>query len=467
MATAFFPQGMESYNNTTTAPFTSPYHTWKGTGKYSYPVGITSGNMRPLTNRDYTNDVIYKQGLARPLKWNYRLGTQTTPAYESENYYNLNRIPRSSAGLALVSQLTDFPGCFSVKQNRVDEIDGVSQSQKDCTYCKGVGMVVDFKPNTYLTNNPQPVCTTPLFCCNEPKKALLRVRPASTNLKKNYFTTLQQYRQNRCLTYDQRVFNFQTPLNVVTQQAIIDNNPYVTPATLASAKPGDPLTILNTYFANCYPNTGNTFTQEELIMSGFYLIKNAGLFDDEDITRFYNSDIGPSIAKFVDFISNLNSGKSEEAVFIFTEFLTNPYVNNSFLTGPSNSLNCKLVVYKPNNPQFAVQGSVLSSTRTLKLGLTTIEKERYIQNRENGYALASLNPGGQPITPFIYKSKSAPCTNVLPLIFSKVTTNPKICSITSNDFLDKSIHNITQTIGGPNVATNGISATMPGGQPLG
>ena len=41
------------------------------------------------------------------------------------------------------------------------------------------------------------------------KKALKRVRPASTNLKKNYYTTHKQYMQNRCQTYEQRVFNFQ------------------------------------------------------------------------------------------------------------------------------------------------------------------------------------------------------------------------------------------------------------------
>ena len=35
---------------------------------------------------------------------------------------------------------------------------------------------------------------------------------------------------------------------------------------------------------------------------------------------------------------------------------------------------CKLVVYKPNNPQFAQQGGVTSSTRTLKLNVTTIDK---------------------------------------------------------------------------------------------
>jgi hypothetical protein len=467
MSTAVFPQGMESYNNTETAPFTAQYNSWKGTGRFSYPIGITSGNIRPLTNQDYTNNTPYKHGLARPLKWNYRIGTQTRTNASQESYNTFDRTSRSSAGLALVSQLIDFPGRYSVKHNKKDEINNVLKTEKDCIDCRGVGMVVDYKPSPYLTNNPLPVCTNPLFCCNEPRKALLRVRPASTNLKNNYFTTLQQYRQNRCLTYDQRIFNFQTPLDAATQESIYKNNPYITPASLRLAKPGDPLTELNTYVANCYPNTGNILAVDEIVMTGFYLLKNSGVFTQEDIDTFYQSNVGSSIKAFTEFISNLKSGRSVEAALIFEDFITNPYANNSLLTGPSNSTNCKLVVYKPNNPQFAVQGAVSSSTRILKLGLTTIEKEVYNQSKLNGSALSKLNPGGQHYSPFIYKSKSAPCNPGLPLIFSQITTNPKTCFIKSNDYLNQTFHNLTAAYSGSNVETNGISATNPGGQPLG
>jgi hypothetical protein len=295
MSTAFFPQGTESYNNTQSAPFTAKYNSWKGTGQYSYPIGITSGNIRPLTNKDYQNTEIYKIGSARPLKWNYRLGTQNTKTA------NLNpRISRSSAGLALVSQLNDFPGRYSVKHNPSDEVNGITQTDKTCIDCRGVGMVADFKPTPFLTNNPQPVCTSPPLCCNEPRKALLRVRPASTNLKKNYFTTLEQYRQNRCLTYDQRIFNFQTPLDVAVQEAIYKNNPYLTPKSIALAKPGSPLTTLNTYVANCYPNTSNVMSQEQLILVSFNLIKNAGLLTQEDIDTFYSSTM-TTTSDFVQF----------------------------------------------------------------------------------------------------------------------------------------------------------------------
>jgi len=474
MSTAFFPQGMESYNNSVFAPFTGPYASWKGTGVYSNPVGITSGNVRPLTNKDYVSIIPYKHGSARPLKWNYRIGTKTqlssfsidpnNPIHYILNTSRSKRVSKSTAALKLVTQLNDCPGRYSVKENTVDEQNEALQADKNCTNCKGVAVTTNYYPSPYLTNNPLPVCTSPLLCCNEPKKALLRVRPASTILKKNYFTTLQQYRQNRCLTYDQRIFNFQSPLDVLTNEAIHKNNPYVTPAQLALAKPGSPLAMSNTYVANCYPNTSGTYSQEELIMISFNLIKNAGLFSTQDITNFYNSNIGNDVSKFVNFINKIASSK--EAVIIFTNFISNPYINNTYLSGPSNPTNCKLVVYKPNNPQFAVQGAVSSSTRLLKLAVTTIEKNINNQNSLKGSASSIINPGQQTFTPFIYKSKTPPCNPRIPLIFSQITKNPKSCFGNSDDYQNSQLHNMTSATGKPNVATNGISATTPGGQPL-
>lgn len=183
MATAFFPQGMESYNNSVFAPLTGPYASWKGSGLYSNPVGITSGNIRPLTNKDYTNTVQYKQGSQRPLKWNYRVGTKTQiPSYvidpKNPVQYILNtsrdtRVTKSTAALKLVTQLNDCPGRYSVKQNEEHEINETLNADKNCINCKGVSMVTDYYPTPYLTNNPLPVCTNPLFCCNEPKKSII------------------------------------------------------------------------------------------------------------------------------------------------------------------------------------------------------------------------------------------------------------------------------------------------------
>jgi hypothetical protein len=51
------------------------------------------------------------------------------------------------------------------------------------------------------------------------------------------------------------------------------------------------------------------------------------------------------------------------------------------------------VEYKPNNPQFAQQGAVSSSTRILKLNVTTIEKNAAINKRIQKSANSSnVNP---------------------------------------------------------------------------
>ena len=149
MATAFFPQGMQSYNNSTYAPFTAPYKTWKGTGMYSNPIGITSTNIRPLTNKDRTNIAVYRSGQpdrsrislyrtgkARPLKWQFRKQTMTTVPYTIVNPLNpsqsvtvpQNRVVRSASGLenrsgGLIGQLMDRPGGYSVKQNEINITD--------------------------------------------------------------------------------------------------------------------------------------------------------------------------------------------------------------------------------------------------------------------------------------------------------------------------------------------------------
>jgi len=481
MATAFYPQGMHSYNNSSpSAPFTAQYLTWKGTGKYSNPVGITAGNIRPLTNNDLTNIAVYKQGSARPLKWQFRKGTITQAPYIIVNpndpsqtiTVNVNRMSKSTAGLenktgGLIGQLMDRPGSYSVKHNPTDETNEKNQANIDCKTCDGISIVTDFAPSPYLTNNPQSVCTTPPFCCNEPRKALLRVRPASTNLKKNYFTTLEQYRQNRCQTYDQRVFNFKTANDIITDAAMLKNNPHITPAMLAAAKPGSPIALSNTYVGNCYPNTGlSTYSQVELVALAFQILNNDGLFNNDDINNFYNSHI-TTLQQFVAFISDLKSGQSQQAAYIFSNFINNPYYGMA-LTGPSNPNGCKLVVYKPSNPQFAVQGAVSSSTRTLKLGVTTIETNVNNSNAYRGSAstLQVANPGQLPFAPFIYKSKVQKCSPVLPIIFRQVSYNPKTCFRNSDDNMSKALQYSGSFSAGPTVATNGISASNPGGQPI-
>jgi hypothetical protein len=245
MSSAYYPQGMKSYNN-----YVNPgnYVPWKGTGSGSNPLGIASSNIRPLTNNDPGNIFPTGFGLPRPIK-HYRKGRvipipyvgqydlfpdttfdikspmknmNVTPTSETRMInYNLNRSVKSSVaaslgggagGMGMVTQMIVQPGSFSVMLNPPDEENGTDQLEKDCKTCKGFGIVSDYYPNKkYLTNNPEPVTQQPTFCCNEERKAKRRVIYATTKLSKRYYTTHQQYMQNRCQTYDQRAFNFQGP----------------------------------------------------------------------------------------------------------------------------------------------------------------------------------------------------------------------------------------------------------------
>jgi hypothetical protein len=304
MSSAFYPLGMKSYNNHVNQ---GGYKSWKGT---QTPVGLTSGTIRPLTNNDPTNDSNPGFGLPRPIKHARKgRGFDYTVLVADGNQYKevlMNRINKSSTTGNLVSQLVDQPGGYSITQTT--------------NPTKGIGLVSSYYPNdTYLTENPEPRSQTPAWCCNAEKKARRRVTYASTNIKKNYYTTLQQYRENRCLTFDQRAFNFVAPIGD------------------GKAKPGDPQSTTNLYLANCQPNT----------------------------------DL-------------LGSDKT-----------------------------CKVVVYKPNNYQFAKQGAVDSSTRLLKLNVDTITKGAFTQknNMLKSKVPACNNP---PVLRFQNKQACRSSQPVLP-----------------------------------------------------
>lgn len=208
MSSAFYPLGMKSYNNHVRQ---GGYKSWKGAG---VPVGIASGTIRPLTNNDPTNNSDPGFGLPRPIK-HARRGRSFIGGEE-------NRVNRSSTGGTLVQQMVDIPGGYSVSQNS----------------CVGISVVASYYPNNaYLTENPDSNTQTKTFCCNAEQKARRRAMYASTNIKKNYYTTLKQYREDRCMTYDQRAFNFAS--------GSYDKD--------VDAKPGGPLAAQNTYVANCQP----------------------------------------------------------------------------------------------------------------------------------------------------------------------------------------------------------------------
>ena len=140
----------------------------------------TPAHIRPLTNKDYTNNTLYKHGLARPLKL-YRSGRIS------------NRLVTSSIrDQATLAHVNDQPGRL-VTSNDL------------CTNEE----LPDVVPYSNVTVGD-------LFTANGsnyPRNARKRVLSASTLLSPRYYTTHASYMYNRCQTFDQRQYNFvSTPL---------------------------------------------------------------------------------------------------------------------------------------------------------------------------------------------------------------------------------------------------------------
>jgi len=454
MSSAFYPLGMKSYNNHVPQ---GGYVSWKGTGVFSNPVGITSSNIRPLTNLDPGNVFPTGFGLPRPIK-HYRKGrvipyynnfvsdgeSDTAKAERLQIEYNTNRMVKSSygaslsggsGGMGILNQMIDRPGSYIVKLNAPEERNNIEKLNKDCTSCQGFGIVANYYPNNrYLTDNPDKSTTNTPLCCNEEKKARKRVLPASTLLKKNYYTTLQQYRQNRCQTYDQRIFNFETtsPYNIADDsfKGLIDK---------LTVKPGSPLSLLNMYVANCYPNSEIYAASEmNLVDRLLILLKNKSILTPQEIIAFSKAFLSPTLEILYNYLTSIaDETTKREALLIFVDFVNNPYYGVP-IEGPSNPKGCKLVVYKPNNYQYAQQGAVSSSTRILKLDTTAIETNAASFKKSAVNTTINLNTGSIPITPFILKQKTPTCNNPPIIQFQ----NKKACvNVLQNNFNNLPIRN--------------------------
>jgi hypothetical protein len=496
MSSATKPLGMNSmpasgYNHKSTT-YNKQYVTWKGSGINSNPVGTASGHIRPLTNNDPGNVFQTGFGLPRPIK-HFRKGrvivaypieegnlsynniscvcssgsrpypdgaihqnkTTTTvdisPNEAALINYNINRFVKSSKGTSLgggfggsglLNDLQDKPGAFIVKQT-VDSSGNIADLQQDCKTCEGVGIIVDYYPNrNYLTQNPKPVSTNissnpPAFCCNEEYKAKRRAIYASTNLKKNYYTSTKQYLQNRCKTYDQKAFNFLS-YRTNTTGPYQDNNPYYAVRN-AGPTAGSPETQkasfldTNLYFANCQPGSQiYDATQVALIDQMFAIMIQANILTTGDQTAFNATGLN-SIEGFYNWLNSTLTGTTKtNAINVFNDFIRNPYWGMP-LSGPSNPAGCQLTVYKPNNYQFAQQGAVSSSTRNLKLNVDTISTNAAsINNYNNTGNLVSANQlyaGVDPNLINLQKNKAPGCNTPWPLNFSQSGPfqNKKFC----------------------------------------
>jgi len=331
-----------------------------------------------MTNNDPLNNAIYKHGATRPLKlYRYGIAVPIKP-YPGEsreqiiqNNYNSNREVKSSIGATNVSLTIDQPGRVAIKANSLESPTSNNINLLNaCKDCNGIGIISSWYPINDLSEKPQPNVTNPLLCCNQQQKALKRVLPASTLLKKNYYTTTYQYLYNRCQTYDQRVFNF---VKAYTDPALI-NNSNVTNKSIISAKPGSALATFNLYVANCNPNgeITSSFAQDILNIVVNKLLTN-NLINQTEFKQYKLSNITtiPSLFSFLDTLSREPAFK-KIIIDYAVKILYDPYTG-ALIEGPSNPKGCAYVSYKPNNPQFSQQGAVSSSTRTLKASVDTIE----------------------------------------------------------------------------------------------
>jgi hypothetical protein len=468
MSSAVYPLGMKSmpasgYTHNSTY-YNKQYISWKGTGVNSFPVGTSAGHIRPLTNNDTGNNFPTGFGLPRPIK-HYRKGrvisAQPIEGVPNLNInspyndvqlsinqnglinYNMNRFVKSSKGTSLgggsggsglLNEMQDKPGSYIVKINPLNEVDGVTQLNEDCKTCEGVGIVATYKPNiTNLTQDPNPNNTNPVWCCNQEKFAKQRVIYASTNLKKNYYTTTKQYLQNRCKTYNQKAFNFLS-YRTNTDGPYDNNNPYYFSVDgNKGPTPGSPLALPNTYLANCqlnaqlYEGSQNAFIYQ---MLGIMLSQN--IITQTEVTQFEQTGIN-SIEGFFNWIQGLPESQREPANKVFKQFINNPYWGMP-PSGPTNPTGCQLTVYKPNNYQFAKQGAVSSSTRLLKLNVDTISTNAAsIQNYNNtGPLLVTANElyaGDDNNTRNLLKNKAPTCNTPWPLNMSQSGKfqNKKFC----------------------------------------
>jgi hypothetical protein len=343
-----------------------PRSSWKGNN----PVGVTSTHIRPLTNNDPNNFFPTGFGLPRPLK-HYRRGTMIPIILNPENSqleYNINRAVKTTTQ-NVISQLIDKPGSFIVKNDN---------NLNDCKNCQGVGIVSGWYPINNLTENPEPNVTNKVLCCNQEKKALKRVLPASTLVKKNYYQTNNMYLYNRCQTFQQRQFNFVSGTIDENIFNIIKQHPFVSLKILEYAKPGSPLSLVYLYVAQCNPNS----TIDKSII--LYFINNVleslllqNIITEEEEQMIKQSNV-QTISEFISILKNVT--QNENALTYLYNIASLPYYEN-VLT--STNKNCKRVYYKPNNPQFATQGGVSSSTRLLKLNVDTISRNASSLKEQN------------------------------------------------------------------------------------
>lgn len=332
-------------------------------------IGIISGNIRPFTNKDITNNVLSAFGRPRPIK-HYRKGmgiallTENYNKNETIEYNNYsNRLVRSSNKANSLSCLQEQPGRNIIKNDDFD-----------CNTCIGNKFPSIFIKAPLLNSNDN--VNNKMLCCSQEYKAQQRVMPSNTNLSKKYFQSSKMYLHNRCKLFKQKEFNF------IKNDDINTSNLYV-------------------------PQCSSTQTINESILINFIdyfivLLLEMNIVVEEEYQLLKNNNIN-DLFKLTNLLNNMNN--KNDAIMLLNKILNHP--NNSELLKLATSNKCNQVYYKPNNSQYSQQGAVSSSARMLRLNVNTIELNSSQLKTIRDINITNTN--NSPITPFVHKFKTPKC----------------------------------------------------------
>lgn len=338
--------------------------------KSPHAPGNVPTRVRPLTNNDPGNVFPTGFGLPRPMK-HYRKGRVIISAAEMDALppsvaRNVQRSVRSSV-IGTVQQLMEQPGSFIVHQDPSSSSScHKNMVPKVSTIPGGNCVVSDWEHTPNATIKPQSNVCNGVLCCNEERKARRRVLPPNTNVSNQYFQTTYMKLYNRCQTFQQRQFNFVRGLG-----RLFDQYPEVTEQMLKSRE--------DTYYvAQCVPQ------EQGVIREMARQLAADGVIPAEVASQ-----------------SNLSINA------LLTILPPDVRAKVMQVAHQSFSKQCARVYYKPNNSQFASQGAVSSSQRTLKLTVDTLNASNTPENQ----MATAIQYGFRPTDVFITKQKiEQPCT---------------------------------------------------------
>lgn len=384
------------------------------------PIPLTSANLRPFTNKDLANDVVYKHGLPRPMK-HYRLGVINAvtidPNSSNANYLttNVNRYVRSSRSAPLLSLTMERPGHVTESISNVNFGNDLSKDTRMD------GLLTDSCPS--LQNKPY--LEPGVECLNQENI----VKVVSSNGNKYVFnsatySSLKVYGLTKG-TYVFKNIPSNHPmalLNKDGKEGLITYQGDVNKKLTREVQEISPIHTYDFYYGDITVEVKGDFGILSIYcfyhgyMGGKDLLKYSDGCQEtpeSKITNVCNQE-KKALNRARGSSTNLSKNyyqSSQQYRYARCNTIQQKgynYSNNGNGEYVSNCTNgaCNKVVYKPNNAQFSTQGGVSSSSRTSRLTLNTIKTEA---NNYNNKATADnyTNIGGVVTTPFILKAKTS------------------------------------------------------------